>query len=62
MTVDGFIDFVVNDITESVNTLIKREDFYDDIVLTGTPNDMIFEGINGFINVVENLIYKSLFN
>ena len=46
MTVDEFIDSVVNDVIESINTLIKMEgtDMYDDIVITGTPNDMIFEG------------------
>ena len=46
MTVDEFIDSVATDITDSINTLIKMEDtdMYDDIVITGTPNDMIFEG------------------
>jgi len=47
MTVDEFIDSVVNDVIESINKLIKMEDtdMYDDIVITGTPNDMIFEGV-----------------
>ena len=44
MTVDDFIDSVANDATESINTLITSDDFYEDIVITGTPNDMIFEG------------------
>ena len=44
MTVDEFIDAVANDITADINTLIKKKEFYDDIVITGTPNDMIFEG------------------
>ena len=46
MTVDEFIDSVAQDITEDINTMIKMEDtdMYDDIVITGTPNDMIFEG------------------
>ena len=44
MTVDEFIDAVANDITADINTLIKRDEFYEDIVITGTPNDMIFEG------------------
>ena len=44
MTVDEFIDAVANDITADINTLIIREEFHDDIVITGTPNDMIFEG------------------
>ena len=44
MTVDEFIDSVANDATADINTLIKREEFYEDIVITGTPNDMIFEG------------------
>ena len=62
MTVDEFIDSVANDITDSINTLIKREDFYDDIVITGTPNDMIFEGINGFMNVVANSATLNLYS
>jgi len=45
MTVDEFIDSVANDATADINTLIKREEFYEDIVITGTPNDMIFEGV-----------------
>jgi len=45
MTVDEFIDSVANDITADINTLIKRDEFHDDIVITGTPNDMIFEGV-----------------
>ena len=44
MTVDEFIDSVANDITADINTLIKRDEFYEDIVIRGTPNDMIFEG------------------
>lgn len=59
---DEFIDSVANDITDSINTLIKREDFYDDIVITGTPNDMIFEGINGFMNVVANSATLNLYS
>ena len=41
---DEFIDSVALDITEDLNTLIKSDDFDEDIVITGTPNDMIFEG------------------
>ena len=41
---DEFIDSVADDITDDINTLIKREEFYEDIVITGTPNDIIFEG------------------
>ena len=59
---DEFIDSVANDITDSINTLIKRKDFYDDIVITGTPNDMIFEGINGFMNVVANSATLNLYS
>ena len=46
MTVDEFIDAVAEDVTKDINTMIKMEDtdMYDDIVITGTPNDMIFEG------------------
>ena len=43
---DEFIVSVAEDITKDINTMIKMEDtdMYDDIVITGTPNDMIFEG------------------
>ena len=41
---DQFIDSVANDISADINTLIKSSDFSEDIVITGTPNDMVFEG------------------
>ena len=51
---DEFIDAVANDATADINTLIKREEFYEDIIITGTPNDMIFEGKPIRIKCVNN--------
>ena len=59
MTVDEFIDAVANDITADINTLIKRDEFIEDIVITGTPNDMIFEGKS--LNIIK-CMYKYQYN
>ena len=53
MTVDDFIDAVTIDITSNINEMISKcpsdetdpaFEFCEDIVITGTPNDMVFEG------------------